>query len=211
MSRAYRVQTLDRRLFGVFNGLVEDNDDPEHEGRVRVRLPWLDDATITDWCRVVYPYAGPDYGALFVPEKKSEVLVAFVHGDMNEAIVIGGLYNGKDKPASYHDGKKQDVKLFKTKAGHEIRLDDSEKARAVELTTAAGHDITLDDQNHTLTISSQGGHLVELDDQSKKISISASGGTSKITIDSTGNISVQGTNIKLQATAITLAGKVNLG
>ena len=52
----------------------------------------------SDWCRVVQPYAGNGYGAVFVPEKGDEVLVAFVHGDMRFPIVIGGLYNGKDKP-----------------------------------------------------------------------------------------------------------------
>lgn len=211
MTRQYRAQSLDRRLYGVFSGLVEDNEDPEHEGRVKLRFPWLDDATISDWCRVVQPYAGPNYGALFVPEKQTEVLVSFVHGDMNEAVVIGGLYNGEDKPPAFKDKTKQDVKIIMTKAGHTLRLDDSAKARAVELTTAAGHDVVLDDQNKNITISSKGGHQVRLDDTSKKIELLASGGTAKIVIEANGSITIQGTKIQVTGTAITLAGQISLG
>ena len=73
--------------------------DPEHECRVTLRFPFFDGATAeTDWCRVVQPYAGNGYGAVFVPEEGDEVLVAFVHGDMRFPIVLGGLYNGQDKP-----------------------------------------------------------------------------------------------------------------
>jgi uncharacterized protein involved in type VI secretion and phage assembly len=205
MRPAYRAQALDRRLYGVFSGIVEDNDDPEHEGRVTLRLPWLDDATVTDWCRVVQPYAGDGFGALWVPEKQCEVLVAFVHGDMTEAVVIGGLYNGKDKPATFHQGTQHDVKLWQTRAGHQIRLDDSDQARAIEIKTVAGHDLVLDDQNGKITLRSQLGHHLVLDDRGAQLELSSIGGVGKITIDATGNITVQGTAIKLTGAAITLS------
>ncbi len=193
------------KLFGVFTGIVEKNDDPEHEGRVKLSFPWLDDATVTDWCRVIQPYAGPKYGAVFVPETQTEVLVAFVHGDMNEPVVIGGLYNGDDKPPTYHDGTKQDVKMIKTKAGHVFRLDDSAKARAIELKTAGGHDLVLDDQHKKVIVSTNGGHQIAMDDQDKKIEVKASGGVAKVTIDSTGNITVEGTDIQIKGKAIELS------
>ena len=43
-------------------------------------------------------YAGNGYGSFFVPEVGDEVLVAFVQGDMRYPIILGGLYNGEDKP-----------------------------------------------------------------------------------------------------------------
>ena len=209
---AYRELDLECHVYGVAVGTVEDNQDPDHEGRVKVRFPWLDDTTISEWCRVVQPYAGPNYGAVFIPEKQTEVLLAFTHGDMVEPIVIGGLYNGKEKPPTYRDGNKQDVKMFQTKAGHVIRLDDSSQARAVELSTAAGHDLVLDDQNKKITISSQGGHMIEMDDTGNRIEITASGGVAKVTIDATGNITVQGTDIQVKGTAIELsAPNIQLG
>lgn len=201
----YRAQSLDRKLFGVFTGIVEKNDDPDHEGKVKLRFPWLDDATISDWCRVLQPYAGPSYGAVFTPETQSEVLVAFVHGDMNEPVVIGGLYNGVDKPPAHHDGTRQDVKMIRTKAGHVFRLDDSAQARAIELKTAGGHDVVLDDQHRKVTVSTSGGHQIAMDDQGRKIEIKASGGVGKVTIDSTGNVTIEGTDIQVKGTAIELS------
>ncbi|HSN28703.1 MAG TPA: phage baseplate assembly protein V [Kofleriaceae bacterium] len=208
----YRAQALDRKLYGVFTGIVEKNDDPEHEGRVKLSFPWLDDVTITDWCRVLQPYAGPKYGAMFVPEKQSEVLVAFVHGDMNEPVVIGGLYNGDDKPPTYHDGTKQDVKMIRTKAGHVFRLDDSAQARAIELKTAGGHDVVLDDQNKKVTLATSGGHRIEMDDQGMKIAISAKGGQAKVTLDASGNVTIEGVDVQVKAKVLELSGdKVLIG
>lgn len=208
----YHAQRLDSKLYGVFTGIVEKNDDPEHEGRVKLSFPWLDDVTISDWCRVLQPYAGPKYGAVFVPEKQTEVLVAFVHGDMNEPVVIGGLYNGDDKPPTYHDGTKQDVKMIKTKAGHVFRLDDSAQARAIELKTAGGHDVVLDDQNKNITVSTNGGHRIVMDDQGAKVVISAKGGTAKITLQASGALTIEGTDVQVKAKTLELSGdKVLIG
>jgi uncharacterized protein involved in type VI secretion and phage assembly len=204
MTEPYRAQSLDRNFYGVCAGIVEDNDDPEQEGRVRVRFPWLDDATVSDWCRVMQPYAGDGFGAVFVPEKQCEVMVAFVHGDMNEPVVIGGLYNGKDKPPTHHSGTTTDVKMIQTKAGHVVRLDDSAKARAIELKTAGGHDVILDDQNRKIAIKSAGGHQLVLDDQGNKIELSATGGNGKLTIEASGKITLQGTLITLTAQQVKL-------
>jgi uncharacterized protein involved in type VI secretion and phage assembly len=212
VTYAFRAQELDRRLYGVFAGIVEDNDDPLREGRVTLRLPWLDDATVTDWCRVVQPYAGDGFGAVWIPEKQTEVLVAFVHGDMTEPVVIGGVYNGKDKPPAFHDGSQQDIKMWRTRAGHEIRLTDSDQQRAIEIKTAGNHDVLLDDQNHKIAITSAIGHSVTIDDQGQQIEIAVAGGVGKLTIDATGNITLQGTQIKVSGAAITLsAAQLSLG
>ena len=206
MTDLPRALSLDRRLYGVCSGLVEDNDDPEREGRVRVRFPWFDDTTLSDWCRVMQPYAGSGFGATFVPETGSEVLVAFVHGDMNEPVVIGGLYNGLDKPPAYREGTTQDVKMIRTPAGHAVRLDDSAGARAIELQTAGGHDVVLDDQNRKITIRSSGGHSLVLDDNGSRIELAAAGGAGKLTIEASGKITLQGTIVTVTAQQVSLGG-----
>ncbi len=213
MMSAFGDMDFECRVYGVTIGTVEDNQDPEHEGRVKVRFPWLDDTTISEWCRIVQPYAGPGYGVVFVPEKQTEVLLAFIHGDMTEAIVIGGLYNGKDKPPTYRDGTKQDVKMIRTKAGHVLRLDDSAQANAIELKTAGGHDVVLDDQNKKLTVSTSGGHEIAMDDQGSSVVIKAKNGTAKITLQTTGEVTIEGTDIQVKASvALELSGpKVLIG
>jgi uncharacterized protein involved in type VI secretion and phage assembly len=88
----------ERRIYGLVVAIVTDNLDPEDIGRVKLKFPWLDDAYESYWARVALPGAGPDSGLVFLPEVNDEVLVAFEHGDVRRPYVIGGLWNGVDKP-----------------------------------------------------------------------------------------------------------------
>ena len=72
-----RSRSTDNRFYGVAEGLVEDNADPEREGRIKVCFPWFSGEMVSEWCRVLQFYAGPGYGAYFVPEVGDEVLVGF--------------------------------------------------------------------------------------------------------------------------------------
>ena len=76
MSQA-RSRSTDQRYYGVAEAIVTDVNDPEKEGRVKLRYPWFDDQTVSDWCRVRQLYAGNGYGTFFVPEVGDEVLVVF--------------------------------------------------------------------------------------------------------------------------------------
>jgi uncharacterized protein involved in type VI secretion and phage assembly len=184
--KAHRLQSLDHRFAGVVSALVEDAEDPVHEGRVKVRFPWLDDVTVTEWCRVSQLYAGNGYGALFVPEVGDEVLVAFVHGDPNEPVVLGGMYNGKDKPVAHKDRTQQDKKLIHTKGGHEVLLEDTAQAKKVKVTTAGGHEVLLDDAGRSVAVKSSGGQKIE--------------------IDASGKITCTGTSVTLDASEVKLGG-----
>jgi hypothetical protein len=44
-----RSRSTDRRYYGVVEAIVTDVNDPEREGRVKVRYPWFDDRTVSDW------------------------------------------------------------------------------------------------------------------------------------------------------------------
>ena len=135
-----RARSTDRRYYGVVEAIVVENEGDD-EGRIKVQFPWFDGgSTTTEWCRVSQLYAGGGYGSVFVPEKGDEVLVAFVHGDMRFPIVLGGLYNGVDKPPTARtDGR--DQKIIRTKAGHEVLLDDG--AKEIRITTAEGGTVTV--------------------------------------------------------------------
>jgi len=86
-------------IHGVATAIVRHVDDPEKMGRVKLAFPWLSDSYESDWARVAQLDAGPlPRGACFLPEVKDEVLVSFDRGDFRHPIVIGSLFNGKDKP-----------------------------------------------------------------------------------------------------------------
>jgi phage baseplate assembly protein V len=203
-----RSRSTDRRYYGVVEALVTKViDDPEGECRVTLRFPFFDGATAeSDWCRVAQPYAGNGYGVVFVPEVGDEVLVAFVHGDMRFPVVIGGLYNGLDKPPTRRTAE-QDQKMIRTKHGHQVVLDDSPGKEAIRITTAGGHELALDDAGGTVAVTGK-GVKVTLDDSG---TITVEG--ANVTVKGTGAVTVNAPEVTVTGTAgVTVeAAKVSLG
>jgi phage baseplate assembly protein V len=196
-----RAESLHRPFNGVCTGIVEKDEDKSKEGRVKVRFLWLDNRTITDWCRVAQPYAGNKYGIMFVPEAGDEVLLSFIHGDMNEPVVVGGLYSEKDKPPGYRlDSFNR--KVIRTKAGHELRFDDAEPS--ITLTSKNGHVLSLDDKAKNATLQTAGGHTVELDDNGGTVTVKHANGKASIKLDSSGGVTIDGATIKLTAQQISI-------
>ena len=199
-----RSRTTDKRYFGVYEALVTAVNDKGKEGRVQVTFPWFDDKLATEWCRVRQSYAGNGYGSFFVPEVGDEVLVAFVQGDMRFPIILGGLYNGQDKPPTSRSDQ-QDQKMIRTKGKHEILLDDSPKEKRVRIKTDKGHTVDLNDKEQKILVKAAGGPKVEIDDAAKKITIDTNG--KSVTIDgNSGTITLSGMTIVLSGTSIKLGG-----
>jgi uncharacterized protein involved in type VI secretion and phage assembly len=69
-------------------------------GRVRVKYPSLSDSEESNWARVATPSAGKERGLLMLPQPNEEVIIGFEHGDTRRPIVVGSLFNGKDKPGN---------------------------------------------------------------------------------------------------------------
>lgn len=195
-----RMTMTDRRFYGVAEALVSAVDDPDGEGRVRVRLPWFDDGEITDWCRVSHLFAGNGYGSTWIPEIDDEVLVGFVHGDLRLPIVLGGLYNGRDKP---HRPRSTDgnPKALRTKAGHELLLDDTSGALAVELSSSAGHRLRLDDERGEIVVELSGGPSIVMSQaDGGRVAISAGSITldaESITLTASGTLTAKARQIRL--------------
>jgi phage protein D len=144
-------------FFGVVSGEVTHNIDPEGLGRVKVKLPWYSDDNESAWARCATPMAGKGIGAYFLPDVGDEVLVAFVQGNFDDPMVLGGLWNGKRlPPATNKDGLNR-LRLIKTKAGHTITLDDTKNAEKVQIRSKSGLTVTLDDAPNAPGITLEGG------------------------------------------------------
>jgi phage protein D/phage baseplate assembly protein gpV len=79
-------------------GVVTNNNDPDQMGRVRVKYPSLSDSEESAWARIATPSAGNARGILMLPQPDEEVIIGFEHGDTRRPIVVGSLFNGRDKP-----------------------------------------------------------------------------------------------------------------
>jgi phage baseplate assembly protein V len=202
---AARSRSADQRYYGVVEAIVADVNDPQKLGRVKVTFPWFDDQMVTEWCRCANTYAGKDYGSFWIPEKDDEVLVAFVHGDMRLPIVLAGLYNGKDTPPSFRDDSK-DQKLFYTKAGNKLLMDDSTGDQRIQLTTVAGHDVTMTDRDQKVVVKTKGGHEAILDDAAKTVTLRTSTGEQVVLNGTAGTVTVTGKTVVTLETSLVKNG-----
>jgi uncharacterized protein involved in type VI secretion and phage assembly len=194
-----RSMTTDHRFYGVAEALVADVEDPEKEGRVKLRLPFFDSSEVTDWCRAANLFAGNGYGSTWTPELEDEVLVAFIHGDLRFPVVLGGLYNGKDKAPRARTAT-NNQKTLRTKAGHEVLLDDSQGSLGVEVITSAGHRLRLDDVQDQITLEIKGGPSIVLRESGGEMHLKATAITmeaSSITIEASGSLTAKGNPIEL--------------
>jgi uncharacterized protein involved in type VI secretion and phage assembly len=184
-----RSRSTDRRYYGVAEAIVVDVNDPEKEGRVKLRYPWFDDQTVSDWCRVRQLYAGGGYGTFFIPELDDEVLVAFVHGDMRMPIVLGGLYNGTDKPSVFRDAS-SDPKLIRTRGGHEILLDDTPGKEQIKVTDKNGNVLVIDAVKNDITLQAKANVTIEA-----TATLQLKGAT--VSIEASGTMTLKGSTINL--------------
>jgi uncharacterized protein involved in type VI secretion and phage assembly len=116
---------------GVAVATVTQNKDPQRLGRVRIAYPWDPRKGESYWARIAVPMAGKERGTFFLPEVGDEVLVAFERGDFRSPYVVGALWNGQEKPPAANPDGKNDVRLIRSRKGHELLFDDGDKTRVV--------------------------------------------------------------------------------
>lgn len=179
----------DGRFYGVAFGIVTNNQDPEGLGRVRLKLPWMADDAESNWARIVTPMAGPDRGCYFLPEVDDEVLVAFEHGSPEFPYVLGGLWNGKDKPPASNSDGKNDVRVIKSRSGHVIRLTDTDNAEQIEIIDkSTKNSIVISTKDKTITISADADIVIQ--SANGKLQLSGKG----VEITSQANVKIEATD-----------------
>ena len=121
------------QMSGLVEAIVIDNVDPEQLGRVKVKYPMLPEMPESYWARLVMPMAGKERGWMSIPEIDDEVLVSFVRGDIQNAIVVGSLYNGKDTPPYANEDGDNNLRVFQSRSGHRLTFDDTKGKERVEM------------------------------------------------------------------------------
>lgn len=185
---------------GVAIAVVTQNEDEEKMCRVKVRFPWHDQPSESYWARLSTPMAGNDRGLVLIPEVGDEVLVAFEREDLRFPYVLGGLWNGQDKPPIANDDGKNDKRILQSRKKHYLLFDDGATG-VVELRHERGRKIVLDDNG--ISVEDGNGNVVKIDSNSGGMSIEAQG---KLSIKA-GTLSIEAGTLELKATAtLTLRG-----
>ena len=99
-------QTRKPRVYGPETGIVAGPSGEEIHtdefGRIKVQFHWEEEPTHDDtsscWIPVAQSWAGPSWGAQFIPRIGMEVVVSFLEGNPDRPLVTGCVYNGDNAP-----------------------------------------------------------------------------------------------------------------
>jgi Rhs element Vgr protein len=188
-------------LTGGIHGLqigvvVQLENDPDGEDRIRVRIPVIDNADQGIWTRVASLDAGAQRGAFFRPEIGDEVIVGFVNDDPRDAIVLGMLHSSaKSAPITAKDVNHE--KGFTTRSKMHLLFNDDTKTITID--TPAGNSIKIDEQGLKIEIKDQNSNKITMD-------------TTGIKLESPMNVELKaGVNLTLAAGATLSIGAASLG
>jgi len=187
---------------GLANATVTNTQDPDKNGRVKLKFPWLSDSYESDWCRVAQ-LGGVSGGGLMVPADGDEVLVGFDRGSLEHPYVIAGLYNGKDQPTKDPDRMdpvdtvgKVNWRSIASRTGHMVELLDAKTRGKMGIRMRTGDGaltMFLDQTKSTITVDSRGA-------------VSIKGGLS-VSIEAIGDLNLKGGG----AVNINAGGAVSIG
>jgi len=179
---------------GLQIGLVTViGDDPQGEDRVKVRIPLIASDEDGFWARIAALDAGDNRGTFWRPEIGDEVVLGFLNADPRNAIILGGL-NSSAKPAPLTASDENHEKGIVTRSGMKMVWNDDLVSLTIE--TPAGNKIILDEDAGNILIEDENGNKVEF--SSDGISYESA---SDMTIKATGDLTLEGTNVEIKASA----------
>lgn len=209
-------------VIGNKNNSVENKDDyvyTNENGEIKVKFHW-DQSTEEDsscWIRVMQKSSGNAFGTLQLPRVGQEVVVSFIKNNPNKPIIMGSVYNGKNKPkylktsqtvdywasqsvGSTNPNDRNEIKFENKQEKEKIEMH-AQKDMSVEVLNNFNHD---NKQNYDLNIEEgyyhvvvkKGDCLLQLNENNILIDVKKG----KITVKSFGDIEFfSENNIKLNA------------
>jgi len=155
-NRTRDAEERSDRVYEAVIGLVVDNKDPEKLGRIKVSFPTIPGDDSSHWAPMCAIGAGKERGWFFLPELDDEVVVMFNHGRIDQPVIVGTLWNGKDKPPMTNDGSNE-RRTIVSRSGSYIEFDDD--AGTVTLTDGAGIGKIVISTENKITIEASEGDL----------------------------------------------------
>lgn len=130
------------KYYGVYRGSVFENEDPENQGRLRVKVPQIyGNKSPERWAYPRGSMAGKGHGLFLIPQKEDPIYISFENGDTRFPLwEYGWWLNGK-APKDTNVEKY----TFISPSGHRIDLDD--KNNAVEIKHKDGQELLMTDKD----------------------------------------------------------------
>ena len=171
-----------------YGKVIKVEGDENSSYRVYVNIPTINNDNEGIWCRISSLYASSKGGILFLPEKDDEVVIGFIENNTSNPIILGSLYNDKNKP-SVEFKNENDTKLIKTNSEMEIRFE--EKDKNILIKTSDKKSIKISEKDKKIEIKSDEDNITIEDGAisikcSKDISLKGN----NITLNANGNVKI---------------------
>ena len=195
------------RMDDAVIGIVTDIKDEAKLCRIKVKFPTMPITDNTWWCTWVSIGAGKDRGWFSLPEVDDEVLVMFEHGDIGRPIIVGALWNGKDKaPDANGDGSNK-KRVIKSKGGSLVTLDDDKGE--IEIKDGGGKGVVSISKDDKVSFEAKTGDVCYQAKEdflilANKIEIKA--GSEMQFVAASGGIKASGENITVNGSTVNVKG-----
>lgn len=131
---------------GLVLAVVEDLEDPEKLGRVKLKFPSRSNQAVSDWAPIARPLASGGFGLWFQPLKGDLVLVAFGEGQFDQPYVLGAIFSGDTQPPT----TELTQRMLQTESGHKIVFEDKSGSESILIEDASGNLLRMEQAGITL-------------------------------------------------------------
>ena len=97
---------------GLYAGEVVSLKDPEHRGRIKVKIAELLGEATSNWCEPCVPCCFENGGDFCLPELKDYVWVAFANGNIETPVYLGGWWTKNSTPLGEEYKNKSDLRII---------------------------------------------------------------------------------------------------
>lgn len=88
----------EQKYYGIYQGIVTTNDDPNKRGRIKTKCPTVLGSGESAWCDPVIPVAYDGGGDFCIPQRNEAVWIMFIEGDVNRPVWLGGWWSNYKTP-----------------------------------------------------------------------------------------------------------------
>ncbi|MCP3900986.1 MAG: baseplate assembly protein [Desulfobacteraceae bacterium] len=189
---------VENRYYGKYRGIVANNEDPEHRGRLQIIVPALTGEMIIGWAMPCFPYGGrSDTGFYMIPENEDGVWVEFEAGQLSYPIWTGTWWAQDEAPKGVdNEDANPDIKVIKSKSGNIIELNDKSGSESITIQDKNGNKVVMDSSNIVVSSDSRDVKINGLNITIEATSeLNLKGAT--INMEASGNISIKGALVDL--------------
>jgi len=202
------IEHVRDKYYGKYRGFVASNEDPEHRGRLRLRVPSILGTEETSWALPCLPFGGlAGQGHFMIPEPEAQVWVEFEEGELSHPIWTGTFWQADGDAPVDLDGDQPLKRTIKTPSGHTLEFDDTEGEEKLRLEHPQGASLSID-ENGTIALTDANGATLVLDaDASEAVLRDSHGNT--LTMSSSGSTleDSNGNQIEMAGAGVTVTGQ----